>query len=240
MSLRKVLVITAFDRPSYFRQTMDTWRNVRRFYDWDVVVRLEPSLFEVEHRATIDELEHPNLKIVVNETPLGVLHHPWVAFEELFRGYDFVVRAEDDLVVADDILEYFEWAAEEYRDDEEIAAVVGFSGRNADWADTVGSVERTPYFSPWVWGTWWDRWDEYISPTWDHNYSTYNEFPGNQSGWDWNLNTRVLPSRNKKCLYPAKSRVDNIGVYGVHGTPDNHQTANWFDYHNDPVEYVER
>jgi hypothetical protein len=211
---------------------------VRGFSEWTVVVRLEPSPFIEEHLEIINELQHEHLQVVVNPQIYGVLHHPWVGFEELFmHGYDFVVRAEDDLPVSDDILEYFEWAAETYSQDQEIAAVVGFSARNEGEPE---DVYRVPGFSPWVWGTWADRWEEYISPTWDHDYSTYNAYPGNHAGWDWNLNTRVLPKLGKKCIFPGLSRVQNIGVWGVHGTPENLVRVENFQYHIDPASYVER
>lgn len=235
--LKKALFITAANRPNYFRETINSWRKARGFYDWNVVVRLEPSNFISEHKAIVDELEHPKIQTLVNPQVYGVLHHPWVGFEELFNYCDFVVRAEDDLTVSDDILEFFEWTAETYREDQEIAAAVGYSpvvGHDPD------SAHRESYFSPWVWGTWHDRWHDFISPTWDHDYSTYNGSPGNEAGWDWNLNTRVLPDRNKKTIRPEISRVQNIGVWGVHGTPENFATAPSFFEHHDPHEWHER
>lgn len=241
MPLRKALFITAANRPLYFRETMNSWRKVRGFKDWNVIVRLEPSDFIPDHRAICAELEHPKLQVIVNPQVYGVLHHPWEGFNALFNAYmDFVVRAEDDLPVADDILEYFDWASETYYKDEEIAAVVGFSSNSE--VDVEG-VQRSDNFSPWVWGTWHDRWEDYISGTWDHDYSTYNGTPGNQSGWDWNLNTRILPSLNKKCISPIMSRVQNIGVWGVHGSPENFvQSSNFHESYRTNVlgTYVER
>lgn len=239
MTLHKALFITAANRPNYFHETMSTWRKARGFYDWKVVIRLEPTPQIGEHLETIEELEHPNLRTIINPEVYGVLHHPWVGFNELFEYSDFVLRGEDDLLVSDDVLEYFEWAAETYKDDKEIAAAVGYTGAPLD-REKDGDVHRDPGFGPWVWGTWYDRWDEYIRDTWDHDYSTYNERPGIQAGWDWNLNTRVLPGLSKKCIYPAQSRVQNIGVVGVHGTAQNFVQSESFVPHRDPVSYVER
>jgi hypothetical protein len=244
MSLRKFLFITAANRPAYFRETMNSWRKARGFYDWNVVVRLEPSEFVAEHLQICKELEHEKLTVMVNPQVYGVLHHPWEGFNDLFKnGYvHFVVRAEDDLIVADDILEYFDWAADRYASDKEIAAVVGYTD---EISYRPQYVRRSDSFSPWVWGTWSDRWEDFIRDTWDHDYSTFNGAPGNQAGWDWNLDTRVLPSLNKKIIAPAMSRVQNIGVWGVHGRPENFKQAasfyeNFYPAHaGQPMDYQE-
>jgi len=245
MTLRKFLFITAANRPSYFRETMNSWRKARGFYDWNVVVRLEPSEFVEEHLAICKELEHDKLTVLVNPQVYGVLHHPWVGFNDLFKnGYiDFVVRAEDDLVVADDVLEFFDWAAERYASDSDVAAVVAYSREESTRPELVRRSEK---FSPWVWGTWQDRWNQFIRDTWDHDYTTYNGAPGNQAGWDWNLDTRVLPSLHKHVISPAMSRVQNIGVWGVHGRPENFEQSSSFSPHfyspfaNEPMPYEER
>lgn len=236
--MRRSLFLTAATRPHYFQETMESWRKVRGFYDWNVVIRLEPTEHVAEHQRIIYELGHEKLQVIVNPKVYGVLHHPWVGFNELFLFSDFVVRAEDDLVVSEDILEYFEWASEEYKGDPEIATVNAFS-RYSEATDT-SSVSKSSDFNPWLWGTWHDRWDEYIRDTWDHEYSTYNISPGNESGWDWNLNTRILPSLGKKIVVPDVSRVQNIGVYGVHGNPDNFEQAVSYQSVIPPVEYRER
>lgn len=235
--MNKTLFITAANRPNYFRATMDSWRSVRGFYDWRVVIRLEPTPFVSEHQDIITELQHEKIQVIVNPQIYGVLHHPWEGFEAQFLHSDFVVRAEDDLVVSDDILEYFDWASENYEDDNEVAAILGFSSLESS---DSSRVVRQNKFSPWVWGTWDSRWSDYIRDTWDHTYSTYNGVPGNESGWDWNLDTRVLPKLGKKCIAPEMSRVQNIGVYGVHGTPENFVQASSFVPHINSVSYQER
>src|SRR6187431_641872 len=209
--LKKALFITAYDRPNYFRETLKSWKDVRGFYDWDVVFRFEPTPFTAEMVAAVEELEHPKVKIVINPQIYGVLRHPWIGFDELFRNYDFVVRGEDDLPVSSDILEYFEWAAEEYRGDKEVACVIGYSKVEGP----EDEVFRETSFSPWVWGTWVDRWESIIRDTWDHDYSTGQ---GYNAGWDWNLDIRIFPQYGLKSVYPRASRVQNIGMIGTHAT----------------------
>ncbi len=235
MTLRKGIFLTAWNRPHYFQRTLESWEKVRGVEDWYFLVRLAPSPFVQEHLDII-AASPLDVRVHLNSQTEGVLHHPWVGFEDFFSLYfDFVVRAEDDLIVSDDILEYFNWASESYYKDREIATVLALcrnEGRDNE-------VERTERFNPWVWGTWHDRWTRHIRDTWDHDYSTYNGSPGNEAGWDWNLDTRVFPQNGLKSIRPLNSRVQNIGMWGVHGTPDNWQMSFSFHEHYAPQDYVE-
>ena len=240
--MKKALVFTVFDRVNYFQQTLFTWRRVRGLKDWDIVFSIEPSahLYKVlEEIEIFSEDTGVEISVHINPVRYGVLQHPWIILEKLFveENYDFVVRAEDDLIVSDDILEYFSWAADTYEKDENVLTVHGMSFAEKESDPT--KVEKLNGFNPWIWGTWKNRWEEYISPTWDHDYSTFNVFPGNQSGWDWNLNTRVFPALKFYGVYPVASRVDNIGIHGTHGTSENFAPAPSFISSQKPTLYTE-
>lgn len=234
--------MTAYDRPDYLREVLASWAAVRGLGDWHVRFAVEPSPRSAEvlglvhdfvDRAGLDDVE-----VVVNTERLGVAENPYRHLGELFGlGHDFVVRAEDDLVVADDVLAWFEHVASVYADRPEVATAHAFTD-TAERGDPAAYV-RTPEFCPWVWGTWRDRWDQVIGPTWDRDYSTWNDSPGFESGWDWNLNTRVFPARRLVALAPLVSRVDNIGVVGAHGTAENLRRAPTFRSHQPPRDWVE-
>lgn len=220
--MNRALVFTAWNRPLYWQLVCQSWACVDTT-GWDVVLRVEPS----EHADEMiqifeEESEITDYLLIQNPERYGVLVHPWVAFEELFReGYDFVVRAEDDLLVSADILRYFEFASERWADDPSIATVHAYTRALGDeFQVSIGAN-----FNPLVWGTWRDRWEEYIGPTWDKDYSTNNGTPGVHAGWDWNLNTRVLPRLGKRVVGPERSRVQNVGEHGVHATPENFEQA---------------
>lgn len=210
--MKRALLLTAYNRPHYLEEVLQSWRSVRGFHDWPLHVFLEPSSETLKIVGMLEDLEHPQLQIHYNPEVYGVLHNPWVGFEYLFEIYDFVVRIEDDLVVSDDILEFFSDQSELWKDDPSVWAVIGYTTE----LGLENTFRRAPIFDPWVWGTWRDTWVEKIGPTWDHDYSTYNGFPGNQSGWDWNLNTRLYPEHGALSILPTASRVKDIGEYGVH------------------------
>lgn len=235
--MRKALFLTAFNRPQYLSQALASWQSVRGLEDWAIFAQIEPNAFAEEQRDDILHAfrDHPNVEVVINPQRYGVLHNPWVGFEHLFmeRDYSFVVRTEDDLVVSADVLEYFDWASEKFKNNTSVATVNAYTVREGP----VDEVALVPIFSPLVWGTWFDRWEGLLGPTWDHDYSTYNDTPGNQAGWDWNINTRLFPQHQLLACFPLASRVHNIGLVGTHSLPWNYETSPSFRPDHGSQEY---
>lgn len=237
--MNNLVFLTAYDRLTYLQQVLYTWDQARGQENWDFVAMIEPSSVTQqvveEFEEFKDRTNFRNFTIAINPQVYGVLHHPWVGFERFFGlgQYDFVVRAEDDLVVSDDILEYFDWTSNEYKNDPQVATIHAFTHDDGP----LNSVVKSTQFSPWVWGTWKDRWQSLLGPTWDHDYSTYNLYPGNQSGWDWNLNSRVFPQNNLRSVAPLRSRSDNIGVNGIHGTAGNFIESGHFNVNYPPQSF---
>lgn len=233
--MKKGLLLTAYNRPKYLKQTLESWGKVRDFKRWPLHVLLEPSEVQDEMIQIIRDTDHPNIRLSINPYRYGVLKNPFVGMDRMFRirNYDFVVRLEDDIIVSSDILEYFDWASYVFEDDPRIALVQAMSGKQG----LEEGVEVTDGFSPWDWGTWKDRWLNKIGPTWDLDYSTYNGTPGNQSGWDWNLNTRLLPKWNMQVVQPLASRSFHIGAEGTHAFGELQNHAPGYKDERDSFEY---
>jgi hypothetical protein len=246
--VRPAVLLTAFDRPHYLAPVLASWARVRDLPAWHLRVAVEPSgvrdgVVDLV-RSFVRETGHDDTEVVLNPTRLGVLENPYAHLDALFRaGHGFVLRAEDDLLVADDVLELFGHVASTYADDPSVATAHAFSPDPVSAsAPSPGADElvRSSAFCPWVWGTWRDRWLGLVGPTWDRDYSTYNVEPGFETGWDWNLNTRVFPAQGLCAVAPAVSRVQNIGEVGEHGTPDDLVPAPTFVAHQPPLRYRER
>ena len=242
MAERRAVLLTAFDRPHYLGPVLDAWADVRGLDGWHLRMAVEPSAVQDDVVGLVETFArrtgHPSTEVVVNPTRLGVLENPYVHLDALFSaGYGFVVRAEDDLLVADDVLELLAHVRDAYADDPAVATTHAFSGLPEGEPD---ELLRRPEFCPWVWGTWRDRWTGLIGPTWDRDHSTWNVSPGFETGWDWNLNTRVFPAHGLAAVVPAVSRVRNIGEVGEHGTPDDLVPAPTFVAHQPRRAYRER
>lgn len=250
MTSNKV-VLTVYDRPDYLRRVLESWSKVANKGDWTFIISQD-----VENAKNKSEIEDISKNFLMHEHGLwkslyyydkfgtslfSELQHPYLVLDYLFHqnADSFIVRAEDDLVVSTDILTYFQSMSISYKFKPEVATVHGFRQFKSEDSpvSTVGFVLANPQgldktkhsgFNPLVWGTWGDRWFSYIRETWDQTYSTFTDRPMLESGWDWNLRERVLPSFSKKVILPSISKVENIGEVGVHSTKSTHEPSGYF------------
>lgn len=229
---------TAYNRPNYLDATLNTWADARLWGRIPVFVYAEPSTCQMPPRDRFEATRHPSIHFTQNDHRYGVLSNIHRAYAQTFvtSTADFVFCGEDDLLVSDDIVEYFLWAAEEFRDDPSIAAVCAGQPEPLRLGGDPGvNAAFKGVFQGSVWGTWRDRWDDLISPTWDHSYSTGE---GDHRGYDWNLMLRVLPEANMQCIRLFHSRTDHIGVHGTHGTPDNFRRYPTWQAHREPAPFT--
>lgn len=206
--MNRRLVFTAYDRPHYFHGSIGSWFYARGWADWQPAVHLEPSPVR-EYMSEI--AESAGARVHHNPQRLGVLHNPWTALDAAFNtDADFAVLAEDDILVSNDILDYFTWAADTLHG-RHILAVCAFNPAKTVQPGDEHTITTTRQFSPLIWGTWKDRWCSVLRDTWDHDYSSGTPAQP-QSGWDWNINLRVMGDwRN---AVPLASRSDHIGRHG--------------------------
>lgn len=220
------LVFTAFNRPHYLEETVNSWNEVRALRNWNVTFFIEPSPVETYVADAALRL-NSNVTIVINPEQLGVLVNPFNAINTAFlNGADFVAIAEDDVVVSQDVLEFFEWASDEYQTVREVLCLNAYSRIGGPKSN---QLIREPSFSPLVWGIWRDRWEDHLRDTWDTDYSTGNP-DGSEAGWDWNIN-RIIAAKELTVIKPLQSRSDHIGEYaGTHMTPDLFESSRGVDF----------
>jgi hypothetical protein len=206
-----VVAFTVNNRPAYLRVTLASWARARGVAAADLIFRCEPGCDEAAELSRATASWSHSTFTYINEARRGVLANPWHALEDGFAtGAGFVVLAEEDTPVSTDILEFFTWAANTYRDDEDVTAVCAHQ-LDAPPGEP-GHVYRTSHFSPIVWGTWFDRWDRQLRDSWDFDYS--------HKGWDWRINN-LLERSGQVAISPVLARAQHIGEHGgTHCTPD--------------------
>lgn len=206
------------DRVEYLKQALESWSKVRKLNQFNFVFNVEPSeKFEEIKNIIMDFFEKTEItgSIKMNNRVMGCATNTWFSFDNLFKEYDFVILAEDDILVSKDILEYFMLLEEKYKYSQEVAII----SANTKWhTNNPSLIVREQAFNGLIWGTWKDKWETYFKNTWDFNYSS--GLGSGPSGWDWNITLRILPLNNLFSIHPHVSRSQHIGIDGLHCTPE--------------------
>jgi hypothetical protein len=253
------VIVTAFKRPGYLRKTLASWQAARgldRVRSFTVALGFHEDAFTGQCRV-IEDFRHATelgekvqVKVdsekarkangmhrAIGEAATHVLADP---------GVQFVIFGEEDITVSSDVLEYMSWARAEFAGRGAVVAVCAHSRSGAGWdprqpaGDTdadQAAVRLAQYFNPWVWGTWRNRWERLLEPTWDWECNSGGPL---DSGYDHNIHRRILPEGGLSCVVPDASRSQNIGRHG--GWASNEETwgfsqAQSFRADRDPVPY---
>lgn len=219
------ILMTAWKRPQYLRKVLDSWSQVRGISDVPVTLFLEPSDRQDQMLEVIRRTQDQGvLDITVRENPerLGVDVNILKGAQALFSensDLDYLIFAEDDLVVSDDVLEYFQWCDSQFRDRKDVLVACAHTDDGAQEDADPAGVVLGQRFRCWIWATWRDRWEQTLEPTWDWNNST-SEYPGDPNDWAWNMDLRIIPRGGFRTVLPAASRSQNIGKWeGAHAAP---------------------
>lgn len=215
------VAMTVGFRPQYLRRTLESWSRAVFAPDVRWLFGVEPGPQAAEQCRLIGEFlvkVDAKADVVVHERKKGVLENPFWCLDRAFSdGADFVVLAEEDIVVADDVLEWQVECERAFRSER----VLGCLAHSYSESGPEDGVKLTQHFDPWVWGTWRHRWSTVIRDSWDHDYSTFDDVPGHHAGWDWNLQ-RITRAGSWAWVVPFQSRSQNIGKHlGVHAVPED-------------------
>lgn len=234
MKLDQMAVMcTAWRRPAYLQETLTSWSRARGIRD---IRQFTVALGWADHQTfgrqveVIESLKRPmghKVRIKPDSSAAraarGMGRAVGEAVSALFAdpGCSFVIAGEEDVIVSDDVLEYFAWAASEFAGDPRVLLVNGHDEGGQGWdrpgigalngsADQYASrLNRA--FNPWCWGTWADRWNRILKPQWDWECDSGGQL---DSGHDWQIATRIIPRGGFLCVTPDASRSQNIGRDG--------------------------
>lgn len=261
------VIVMAWRRPYYLRETLESYakargiQQVKRF-----IVGLGPHERIQQNIEVIEWAEQlMGREIEIKPDSERAIHSPAMHrpmgeaanFAWADPGVGWVILSEDDDPVSDDVLEYMSWARDKFEADEKVLLVCAHNFPGL--ADFVGPApgDKTPHaldeadedqsivrfkqgFDSHTWGTWRDRWEEVLEPTWDYEC---NSGGPTTSGIDWNIATRVMPRGGYVAVFPDAGRAVNIGrdegVYMVaEDKPVGWRSSNSFREHREPpVEY---
>lgn len=198
LSNKTPILMPMYNRPNYLIQTIDALRKCEGISNFFIITFEEPDELCSEIMDSVDFVDIIRNK---NNEKFGINKN----FEHLFKialKFEKFIVLEDDIVPEIDFLNYFNWAFDNTKSDDNIKTICAYS-RSSD-KDIYGTCIDNR-FCPWGWGAWTNKVKELI----DFNLSEYHD------GYDVYIDEEFRKN-GYNCLYPQISRVQNIGEVGTY------------------------
>lgn len=188
-----------------------SWSKVRGLKDWKVTFIIPHEDVEVNVQARTNFRN----AFVYNQPDIDKeLLIPRVVDSVLKEPNNFAIVANYWSIVLTDILEYFAWASERLRSRK---GCIGISSFQFEDSGDLEDLEYQQKLIPFVWGTWSDRWNNYLGPRWNIN----SEYPASSGICDGGIN-KILKKTGNVALVPKASRsfpIYDIGPRASLDTP---------------------
>ena len=234
----RVVLLVAFDRYEYFQQALHALASAKGSGSYTLIVALDGLKPGAEEntldgqmkiiaftRSIQDKLLFKNVILSMSETNLGVWKNKKRGVALAFEYTDFVIVLEDDITIADDGLQWFEWHVLSglifEHDDIVTASCWSASFATAQglptWDYDIKMAEELQLRSRWVKSKWPHQWG------WAIWRKTWEDFGDGWNGQDQNL-SRAIQARGLFESHPLLARCNNVGAYGVNkkGLLDGH------------------
>ena len=211
------LAIFGYNRPDHLRKCLDA---VSRNKPIDTVIFLDGGF--TDEVLEIADSFYPTW-VEERYTHLGCAKSIYSGIDIVLNVYDSIIVVEDDIIIADNFIEYMLNGLEFYKDKKDIGSLTGYAMvENKE----VYSAKR---FTGWGWATWKDRWKKFnrnIEPldSWGDDFPVMldNALKYKIDTWDAQFGAYHFMN-NLKCICPPKSLTKNIGFdkSGVHCKKSN-------------------
>ncbi len=191
---------------------LESWADVRGIADAHLIFRCEPGCDEAV--ALCRAVDFAETTVTINPQRYGVLGNPWHALNDGFALSDFAIFAEEDLIVSEDMLEYFAWCRARYADDPRVLAVTTHQyleqpGGLAGVMPQRFDQDPDPHF--WVVG-------DVAELVGRLHAATRGTGLPESRGWDWNLLRNWIQARGMRLMAPCLSRSQHVGQARRHRT----------------------
>jgi len=254
------VALFTYKRPEHTKATLKALVRNTLARQTDVHIFSDGPKTEVD-RAAVEEIRRiangvtgfSSVKVIERERNLGLANSIISGVTELLEAHENIIVLEDDLVSSPHFLSYMNAALDNYREDQSVFSVTGYTLP----PKFMPISKKYPYdtyagyrCSSWSWGTWPDRWK---LVDWDMKYfgSFSNDLAGqekfNRGGQDMITLLRMQHAHqidswairfcfahhahDMHCIYPTKTLIKNIGLdnSGTHSRPDprfSHRSLN--------------
>lgn len=223
--MKKAICLTAFKRPDYLRQVLDSLKSNNDISDFTLFIGIEPVSPEVIRLCR--SIDFIPTEITINSRILGVKDNPFQTIKRAFdAGFDLVWQMEDDVIISPDAANLVNTYANLDRKEEFLCLNL----YNPDSYDDDNRIYPSKGFNALSLAITKDQWKKFFEPNYhiDHR------------GWDWSM-TGLLERSSLNNLTPALSRSHHIGRDGgTHYRPAQHDklyVGNKWKQNSDKAEF---
>lgn len=213
----RTITMTLFNRPQYTKRVVDHLSKCKGIEKYHLIIFIDPGDSQVIDIAS--NIRFTTKEVHINKRIMGCNTNIYNAIDAGFKISDYNIHIEDDICPGKDMLQYFEFCDYRYTYDISVLTICAYHKQTCD-GYYYDKVFRNPWFTPWGWATWKDRWDE-IKPKW-----------GFRVPWDIHLKDSIRKDRFE--IRPYLARTQNIGEHqGTHASPEvfirEHYNEFWVD-----------
>ena len=239
LSVLPPIVVFAFNRPEHTRRTLEALARNPGFADAEVHLfcdgprRPSDERAVAEVRRVLDAVVARDVRRTYAPKNMGLAESVISGVSRVLEQHESVIVVEDDLVTTPDFLEFMSTALETYRTNERVFSVCGFHVP----VEIPEAYQYDAYFFPrpgsWGWGTWRGRWNRVdwsmsefprFAADWalqarfdrggdDLSIMLRHQMQGRVDSWAVRFGFAMF-QQDAVCLYPTRTRVENIGADG--------------------------
>lgn len=204
----RTITLTTHSRPNYLEQTLQALSHCAGIERYRVTVFCDNSPVRGE---CVELVERFGFVPIESPRPPNAYVNTMRAISSAFDdGARYHLHLEEDTTPTRGALLWFEWA-ERFGSNPTVFSISGYhqkpSGKSCEYS-------LRPWFTPWGFATWADRWAQVESAATPQRVlrRKARRRPPIE-GWDERLN-RIRKEAGLKEIYPCVSRIQNIGAHG--------------------------
>ena len=210
------LAIFGWNRPEPLRKCLEAVKRKKRiptqiFLDLGFPIEVIDEAFKFAN----DEYCQGGYDVHWWKEHKGCAESIYCGIDYIFKNYDSIIVVEDDIIVADNFIEYMLKGLESFKDKQDIGSLTGYT-----LIENQKEIYSSKRFTCWGWATWKDRWESFnrnIEPldNWGNDILPMLDraLKGKLDTWDVQFAVHHLV-HNLKCIHPPESLVKNIGTDG--------------------------
>ncbi len=159
------VIIFAYNRPNHLNSLLESLQRNDFSNETDVFLFVDKCDNEKTHNLLLETANYKwnfkSLNLTVHEKNIGLKNNILFGLNTIFENHEATIVLEDDLILDKYFLEYMNLSLNKYKNKKRVFHVNGWSYPqifSRQKSNFIGSLA-----TPWGWGTWKDRWENFDS-----------------------------------------------------------------------------